>query len=107
MGMLTPLIIRNDDLGEIERDPEMISKIIRACVNRAPTTIGTNYWEPRKWWQFWKPKSTKTMGGCCNAIEVMGCKHADEPRILFVAGNTMIEINPYMEFDELSEFKLD
>ena len=92
MGHLTPILIRNDDLGSIEKDPEIIQKISIACMNRKPISIPTNYWKLRKWYQFRRPKKTKTVSGCCNAIESMECRHADEPRLFVVSGNTMIEL---------------
>jgi len=86
MGMLTPVLIRNDDLGEIEDDKSFIKRLVYACL-------------------LTKKQSISALG-CCNAVECMGTKHADVSRLLVVRGNTMMELNPYSDKD-VSEFELE
>jgi hypothetical protein len=78
MGFLTPVLIRNDALDLI-KDPKYSQKfcddLFSACCERNPSTI--------------------SIAGFCNPVEVLGCKHADEPRLIVVKGNTMVELNPY------------
>lgn len=78
MGFLTPVLIRNDALDLI-RNPKYVQEfcddLFNACLEREQSTV--------------------SIAGFCNPVEVLGCKHADEPRLIVVNGNTMVELNPY------------
>lgn len=75
MGMLTPALIRNDALGDIEKDKSFIKRLINACIKREKTSVSADSF--------------------CNAVESMGTQHADVPRLFVVKGNTMVELNPF------------
>jgi hypothetical protein len=92
MGFLTPVLIRNDAIDMI-KDPkyskQFCEDLFRSCIERKPSDI--------------------SIGGFANPVEVMGCKHANEPRLLVVMGNTMVEINPYDDesVSKKSDFMLE
>lgn len=83
MGFLTPVLIRNDALSDLE-DKSFLARLIAACVNRKSQSISAYSFS--------------------NAVECLGTRHADEPRLLVVKGNTMIEISSYDEAHLSSEF---
>jgi len=87
MGFLTPILIRNyavDMIKDESYSQKFCEDLFRACMTREETSV--------------------SIGGYCNLVESLGCKHADEPRLIVVRGNTMVELNPYKLPNSKNEF---
>jgi len=81
MGYNTALLILNDGLNDIERNPQrFVQKIVSAILKGKAVRIGE--------------------------VEVMATDHADVPRLYFSWRNAMIDIGPYQNLNILSEGEL-
>ncbi len=74
MGMLTPLLIRNDALHLMRENPKEFVENITDMISRYED-------------------GSVSCGNHGNAAEILHTQHADIPRLIMVAGNTMIEFN--------------
>lgn len=80
MGFNTTLVIMNDALHIIEKDPEFGAKVAQAAQN-----FGC----------YGKKHVDISSGGHCNAATVVDCHHADQTSIILVGGNMGTVAVPY------------
>ena len=76
MGLNTTIVILNDALGEIERDPSFGKKLTAAIRKRALT----------------REVETISAGAQCNAAMIIETHHSSETALVAVGGNTGNEI---------------
>jgi len=94
MGFNTTVVVHNDALGSIERDPDFGMKLSRAISN-----LGMR-----------GDKMEDVSAGChCNACEVIETHHADSAIAVVVGGNMGIELGyagNYSAMDKDDESKV-
>lgn len=74
MGFLTPILVRNDGVSELEKYPEEAAqKILYASMEHQPQSI--------------------TVGHHVNVMKSLGTAHADVPRTIVVYGNTWLDLD--------------
>jgi len=73
MGLVTPILIRNDSLNHIKGDKE---EFVKKLLNAAQTV------------------SSKTLraGNFVNAADSLGARHASVTRVLVISENTIIDL---------------
>jgi hypothetical protein len=71
MGYNTTVIVMNDALSEIEKDPEFVKKLVAAILKVA---------------SYGKPVDVPA-GGHCNPVTVIETHHADNTTLVSVGGN--------------------
>jgi hypothetical protein len=99
MGYLTPILFRNDYIHELVSDPEQLAKIVHdasvSSVSKSYGFVAKKKNEDRRWWQFWKSKTT-TSGILANPVKALKSKHADSNRVILVNGNSWIDLSEYI-----------
>jgi len=86
MGYLTPILIHNDDLDQIIKNPQqLIDAIQKACNSFQPMDHG--------------------IGNCANVIESLPTEHADFDRVIVISGNTWMDVTreSYKEAETINE----
>lgn len=69
MGLLTPILIRNDCLSDIKRNRiEVTREIVYACQD-------------------------VKKGGLLFGMESLGCRHADQDRLIVISGNGWVDLS--------------
>jgi hypothetical protein len=79
MGFNSTIVVMNDSLGEIEKDPEFGKKVAAAIAKMSC---------------YEKPVDISS-GHSCNAATVIDCHHADSNSIIVVGGNMGEVAVPY------------
>lgn len=95
MRYLTPILVRNDCLNSLKKEPtQVVDGIINASLSNEEQNISIHYRQQRKWWQFWKSKRIVS-GMDLNPMYSLGCRHADTDRLILISGNTWIDLSTY------------
>jgi len=105
MGYLTPLLFRNDSLDMLKKDPDTLNKIESACHSLEKSAISLVSYSKSPWWKFWKKQENK--GICCNPIESLGTRHADDSRVIVIYGNSWIDLYDEIWKHEKGSIELD
>lgn len=92
MGYITTISIHNDGASELMKHPEKLAEIL----NNA--TLGVYNNQKRGY------NGYVGLGGHSNLITVQKPRHADDKTVYVHAGNTVVDMNPYMaKTKELAE----
>lgn len=102
MGYLTPVILYNDSLHEINNDPfftENLRQAILEAGSRGPQDVPLRFYRPKSFFAkilkklgLWKPTRPKDQSGASSFAQVLRPQHADTFRLITVWGNTWTDI---------------
>ncbi len=86
MGLLTPILFRNDHMSLLDSEPEQVIDAIKEAMSayKSDSYSIKKYRRP-KWYQFWKKKEIGEI--IVNPIEALPAKHSSESSTIVMNGN--------------------
>lgn len=99
MGYLTPVLLYNDTAHMMKEDPYFTKRLYSACAGDKSSDVSARSYKETffdkvlAFFHLYRLPDPKKWQGSADCAQVLRSKHADEPRLILIWGNTWKDLS--------------